>query len=129
MHGYPAWVIFRVWGWEARHKRQGAVFVLPVCPEGVGCEIGRVEVGFCRVEDHAVDSGCGGVGVVLDVAIQGAGARDGEDVAVAGVLVEGVAVDGVGGFPGGEEEDCASVGLGAVCFGCSLSLAIVMVYL
>ena len=65
-----------------------------------------------------MDAGVGLVRVVLEVGVEGAGLRDGEDVAVAGVFVEGVAVDGVGGLFCGEEEDRAGVGFGVVCFGC-----------
>lgn len=58
------------------------------------------------------------VGVVLDVGGDGAGGGGGEDVAVARVGVEGVAVDVVGWFLGGEDEDCAGVGVGSLGGGC-----------
>lgn len=52
-------------------------------------------------------------GVVVDW-FGGEGARfgDGDDGAGAGVVVEGVRVDGVGRLLGGEEEDGAGVGVG-----------------
>lgn len=53
-----------------------------------------------RVEDGAVDARVGLVGVVLGVCGEGPGGRDGEDVAVACVVVEGVRVDVVGGLLG-----------------------------
>ena len=65
-----------------------------------------------------MDAGVGLVGVVLDVGVEGARGGDGEDVAVAGMFVEGVGVDGVGGLFGWEEEDGACVGVGAVGLGC-----------
>lgn len=61
-----------------------------------------------------MDAGAGLVGVVLE-GRRGEGRRGGRgrvDGAVARVLVEGVAVDAVGGFLGGEEEDGAGVGFG-----------------
>lgn len=79
-------------------------------PELVGAEVGGVEIRLGGIKDHAVDAAVGLVLVVLDVGGEGAGGGvDGEDGAVAGVVVEGVAVDRVGGFPGGEEEDGAGV--------------------
>jgi hypothetical protein len=81
-----------------------------VDPELVGAEVGGVQVGLGGVEDHAVDARVGLVFVVLDVLFEGARVGiGGEDGAVAGVVVEGVAVDGVWGFLGGEEEDGAGV--------------------
>lgn len=88
-------------------------------PELVGLEVGGVEVRLGRVEDHAVDAAVGLVLVVLDVVGEGAGVGvGGEDGAVAGVLVKGVAVDCVGGLAGGEEEDCAGVCFGGCGEGC-----------
>jgi hypothetical protein len=60
-----------------------------------------------------VDARVGLVLVVLDVVHQGGGRGvGGENGAVAGVFVKGVAVDCVGGLFGGEEEYGAGV-----CFG------------
>ena len=87
-------------------------------PELVGAQVGRVEVRFCRVEDHAVDPGVGLVLVVLCVGFEGAGGGDGEDGAVAGVVVEGVAVHGVRCLSGGKQEDGACVGIGRCGLGC-----------
>lgn len=57
--------------------------------------------------------------VVLDVVHQGAGRSvGGEDGAVAGVFVKGIAVDCVGGLLGGEEEDGAGVCLGGGGLSC-----------
>jgi len=60
-----------------------------------------------------VDARVGLVLVVLDVGLELARLGDGEDVAEAGVLVEGVGIDGVGRLLGREQEDGAGVGLGA----------------
>jgi hypothetical protein len=97
-----------------------------VGPELVGGQVGRVEVGLGGVEDHAVDAGVGLVGVVLDVASEGASGGDGEDVAEAGMLVEGVGIDGVGGLFGCEEEDGARVGVGAACLGWGMGMWLAM---
>lgn len=64
-----------------------------------------------------MDAAVGLVGVVLERFLEGSGGGGGEDGAVAGVVVEGVAVDAVGGVFGGEEEDGAGVGDGGGCFG------------
>jgi hypothetical protein len=57
--------------------------------------------------------------VVLDVGSEGAGGRvGGEDGAVAGVFVKGVAVDCEGGLARGEEEDGAGVCFGGSGKGC-----------
>lgn len=77
-------------------------------PDLVGPHVCGVEVRLAGIEDHAVDCGGGGVGVVLDIGGERAGGGDGEDVPGVGVLVEGVAVDGVGGLRGCEDEDGAS---------------------
>jgi len=118
VHGDPSRVIAWRWRIDAADQLDLARGELAVGPELVGGQVGRVEVALCRVEDHAVDARVGLVGVVLEVGVEGAGGGDGEDVAVAGVLVEGVAVDGVGGLFGGKEEDGAGVGFGVVCLGC-----------
>jgi hypothetical protein len=74
-------------------------------------------MGLGRVEYHAVNCGLVAVLVVLDVLDEMARVVDGEEIAVAGVVVEGVAVYGVRGLLGREEEDCAGLGRGVVGFG------------
>jgi len=64
-----------------------------------------------------MDTGVGEVRVILNVLVELSRLRDGEDIAVAGVVVEGVGVDTVGGLLGGKEEDGTSVGVGAVGLG------------
>lgn len=114
VHLDPAGVVIGRGSLDAVDQGQLAGFgVLQVCPDLVGLEIGGVEVGFGGVEDHAVDAGVGLVLVVLDVLEESAIGASGEDVAVAGVFVEGVAVDVVGGLVGGEDEDGAGVSVGA----------------
>lgn len=82
-------------------------------PDLVGGQIGRVEVGLCRVENHAVDTGLGVIFVVLHIAVQSPIGLDGKHVTVASVVVERVAVDIVGRLTGGEDEYRTSVGLAA----------------
>lgn len=114
VHLNPAGVVIGRGSLDAVDQGQLAGFgVLQVCPDLVGLEIGGVEVGFGGVEDHAVDTGVGLVLVVLDVLDESAIGTCREDVAVAGIFVEGVAVDVVGGLVGGEDEDGAGVGVGA----------------
>lgn len=123
--GDPARVVARVGAVDGADElelgRRGVELL--VDPELVGLEVGGVEVRLGRVEDHAVDAAVGLVLVVLDVGGEGArGWVGGEDGAVAGVLVKGVAVDCVGGLAGGEEEDGAGVCFGGCGEGCCLIL-------
>lgn len=55
--------------------------------------------------------------VVLNILLDMAGWVDGEDVSVASIIIEWVAVDCIGRFLCGKEEDGASFGVGIVCFG------------
>lgn len=123
VHGHPARVIARRGRVDGPHERQLAAVaaVLAVHPQLVGLEVGRVQPRLGRIEDHAVDARVGLVLVVLDVLGQGAARRGGENGTVAGVLVEGVAVDGIRWLLGGQEEDGAGVGFcrcGLGCEGC-----------
>lgn len=98
-----------------------------VHPELVGAQVGRVEVLLLRVKDHAVDARVRLVLVVLDILDQGAAGRVcGENCAVTGVVVEGVAVDGVWGFVGGEEEDGSGVCGGQRSAGCWTSVTFIL---
>lgn len=115
VHGDPARVVPLVRAVDTSDELDlgGVGLPLPVNPELVGLEVGRVEVRARWVEDHAVDSRVVLVGVVLHVGLEGAGGGGGgEDGTVAGVGVEGVAVDTVGGLIGGEEEYGPGVCLG-----------------
>jgi hypothetical protein len=85
-----------------------------VRPDFVGPHVGRVEVLFILVEDHAVDGGVVLVRVVLDIFFQTALVVDRENVAIAGEIVERVAVDIVRRLVGGEHEDRASLGVSIV---------------
>lgn len=99
---------------------------LAVSPQLVGSQVGRVEVGLGWVKDHAVDAGVFLVGVVLDIVLEGTRVGDIEDVTVAGVLVEGIAVDVVRGLLGGQEEDGAGVGVCVVGTGWDRGCLLVM---
>ena len=114
MHLDPARVITGLGGLQAVHERQFTrLGILKMRPDLVGRQIGRVQVGLCRVEHHAVNTGLGVIFVVLYIAIQSSVGLDGKHVTIAGVVVEGVAVDIVGGLVGGEDEDGTGVGLAA----------------
>jgi hypothetical protein len=68
-----------------------------------------------------VNTGLGVIFVVLYIAIQSSVGLDGKHVTVAGVVVEGVAVDIIGGLVGSEDEDGTGVGLAAGGESCSRS--------
>jgi hypothetical protein len=90
-------MISRSWSFECVYQGQlTCLLVFLVSPDFVGSEIRRVEISFCGIEYHAVDSGFGTVFVVLDVLCQRAVRIDGEYVPVTCMVVEGVSVDVVG---------------------------------
>ncbi|CEI40753.1 unnamed protein product [Fusarium venenatum] len=63
-------------------------------PELVGAKVGRVKILLLGVKDHAMDASVRLVGVVLNVLLESlCGVVGGEDSAVAGVVVEWIAVD------------------------------------
>ena len=104
VHGDPARVVARVRGVDAADELEAAgpglrcrlsPLGLPVHPQLIRPQVRRVEVRLGRIEHHAVDARVGLVGVVLGVLGERTGRRHGEDGAVARVIVEGVAVDGV----------------------------------
>ena len=70
--------------------------VLLVRPDLVGPHVGGVEIGLAGVEDHTVNGRVGAVLVVLDVRLHATVLIDGEDIPVACVFVEGIAIDVVG---------------------------------
>lgn len=96
---------------------------LLVTPNSVRPHICTVEVGFRRIEDHSVDCSLVTIFVVLYVLFDVAGGVYGKDVSEACMVVEGVAVDVVGGLLAGEEEYRASLGVGVICSGCCGLLA------
>lgn len=97
---------------KAIHERQlPGRSVLAMRPDLVGLQVGRVQESLGRIEDHAVDTGVFDIFVVLHIIGQTAVVLNGEDVAVASVFVEWVAVDIVRGLFGGEHEDGSSVGV------------------
>lgn len=120
VHGDPARVVTGIGGVDGADQLNFTGRKLAVRPQLVGRQVGRVEVGLGRVEHHAVDARVLLVFVVLDVLLELAGVGHGEDVAVAGELVEGVGIDGVGGLLGREKEDGAGVGVGVVGTGCTM---------
>jgi hypothetical protein len=88
-----------------------------MAPYSVRPHVCTVEVGFIGVEDHAMDGRLFAVLVVLYVLGKVSGRVDGEDVAVTRVVVERIAVHGIGRLLRWEKEDSASLGIGIVGFG------------
>ena len=114
-----------VWGsWSCNllKPRQGeklnrsATYFL-VRPDFIGPHVGRVEVLFGLVEDHAVDGSVVLIRVVLDIVFQTSLVVDGKDIAVPGEIVKRVAVDVVRRFVGGEYEDGTGFRVNIVGFG------------
>lgn len=120
VHGNPARVVAGVRAVDGSDEVDlGRVWaLLAMNPELVGPQVGRVEVRLCRVEDHAVDARVGLVLVVLHIVGELSVVVNGEDAAVAGVVVKGIRVDTVGGLFGSEEEYGAGVGVCRRCLGC-----------
>jgi hypothetical protein len=117
MHLHPSRVVFRRRRLRIAHRRQRAVVSFLVTPNSVRPHVCRVEVGLGKIEDHAVDGGLRAVFVVLNIGFQGAIGVSVEDVAEASVLVKGVAIDAVGWFAGGQDEDSACAGICFLSFG------------
>lgn len=67
-----------------------AIFL--VSPDLITFQVGRIEVGLSRIEDHSVDSRLGAILVVLNVRFHTAALVDRENIAVAGVIVEWIAI-------------------------------------
>lgn len=65
--GDPARVVAWIGRIDRADEFDGAIWVLAVRPQLVGCEIGGVEIGLGWVKDHAVDARVGLVGVILRV--------------------------------------------------------------
>jgi hypothetical protein len=66
----------------------------------------------------------GTVLIVLDVRFYAPVVVDREDITETSVLIEGVAVDVVGWFAGGEDEDGTCAGVRFLCFRCGVSMAV-----
>lgn len=124
VHLHPSWVVFGLRRLCVSNCLHAALVVnFLVAPDTVCPHVCAVQVCLGRVEDHAVDGRLLAVLVVLDVLLHGARLVDGEDVAIAGVVIEGVAVHGIGSLLRGEVEDGACLGVGVVRSGCCLLLA------
>jgi hypothetical protein len=117
VHGDPAGVVLRGRGVHGPHEAHLARGFLLVHPELVGFQVGRVEPGLGRVEDHAVYTGVWLVLIVLGVLGERAGLRNREHRAVSRVRIEWVAVDGIWRLFRCEEKDGTCVRVG----GCGLS--------
>jgi hypothetical protein len=119
MHLYPSWMVFRCGCLSKAHRLQSTLFVdllvtpYPVCPH-----IRAVEIGLRGIEDHAVNRSLVAVLEVLDILFDVARRVDREDVPVASIVVERVAVYGVRRLLSGEEKDGARLRVGIICFGC-----------
>ena len=123
MHFHPARMVIGRRGLETVDQRQLSSRVLAMRPDLVGLQVGRVEKGLGGIEDHAVDAGGRFIFVVLHILGQTAIVLDREHIAIAGVLVEGIAIDIVRRLASGQDEDGASVGVGAGGQFCIIVLA------
>lgn len=113
VHLHPARMVIGRRGLETVDQAQFPGRVLAVRPDLVGLQVGRVEKGLGGIEDHAVDARGRFIFVVLHILGQTAIVLDGKHIAIARVLVEGIAIDVVRRLAGGQDEDSASVGVGA----------------
>ena len=94
MHCHPPRVVTSRRSVDAIDKSEVACLaILSVRPDLVSPQVGRVEIGFAWIEDHSMYARLGNILVVLNVRLHTAGLVDGEHVAVAGVVVEGVSID------------------------------------
>lgn len=93
VHFDPARMIALRWRIDTTDQGECAVGGFLVCPDLVCPHVGRVEIRFGRVKDHAMNRRLLTVLVILDVLVQFAVLVDGEDVAKACVLVERVSVN------------------------------------
>ena len=119
MHLYPSWMVFRRRSLsEAYCLQPSFVVYLLVTPDPICPHICAVEIGLRGIENHAVNRGLVAVLEVLDVLLDMAFGIDREDVAVASIVVERVAVYGVWRLLGGKEEDRTRLSVGIICFGC-----------
>ena len=119
MHLNPSRVVFLALCFcEPNCFQSSLVINLLVTPDAVRPHVGAVEICLGWVEYHSMDCRLVAVFVVLDVFLQRAVAVDAEDVAIAGVVVERVAVDIVRGLAGRKEENGARFGVSFLCFRC-----------
>jgi hypothetical protein len=101
MHLHPPWMVFWRWCLRVSHCLHLSLLNLLVAPNPVRPHIRAIEVGFIGTENHAVDGRLFAVLVVLDILLDVTGGIDGEDVSVARVVVERVAIHVVRRFLGG----------------------------
>ena len=102
VHLYPSRVVLLALCLGKANRFKPPLLVnLLVTPDAVCPHVCAVEVRFCGIEDHAVYGRLVAVLVVLDVPLERPVAVDIEDVAVAGIIVERVAVDVVRWFSRG----------------------------
>lgn len=119
VHLYPSRVVFLALCLGEANCLQSSLFVnLLVTPDAICPHVCAVEVRFCGIEYHTVDSRLVAVLVVLDILLERSIAVDVEDVSIAGILVEGVAVDVVRWLSRGKEEDGACLGVCLLCLCC-----------
>jgi hypothetical protein len=124
MHLDPSRVILWRWRLSIPDCLKSALVVdLLVAPYPVSPHVCAIQVGFCGIKDHAVDCSLVAVLVILNVLFHATRGVDGEDVAVAGMIVERVAIHGIRRRLCRKEEDGARLGVCVVCSGCRLALA------
>ena len=123
MNLHPSRVIAYRWRIHATDQGELAVDVLPVRPDFICPHVGRVEVRFCRVKDHAMDRRLFAVLVVLNILVQLTILVHGEHIAVASMLIEWVSVHTIRGLFGCQNENCPRPGFrtwGQCCLSISL---------
>lgn len=102
MHRHPPGVVSRRWGIDAVDKGELAcVAILLMCPDLVPSQVGRIKVGFRGIKNHSMYSRHGDILIVLNVDFHAAALVDRENIAVAGMVVEGVSIDIVRRLLGG----------------------------
>ena len=119
MHLDPSGMV--LWSWrfgEAHRLYPSFIVYLLVTPHSIRPHVCAVEVGLRGVEDHAVDRGLVAVFEVLNVLLDVSRLVDREEVAMAGEVVERVAVYGIRRLFGRQKEDGTRFCVCVVCAGC-----------
>lgn len=119
MHLYPSRVILGSRRFsKANCFYPSFVVYFLMAPYSVCPHIRAVKIGFGGVEDHAMNRRLVAVFVILNVLLDVTRWVDREDVAVASVVVEWVAVHGIRRLLGGKKENSARLCVGIVRLCC-----------
>jgi hypothetical protein len=124
MHLHPSrMILWRGRLCVAQRLEPPRVVDFPVTPYPIRPHVCAIKTGFAWVKYHAVNCGLVTVFEVLYVFVQMARGADGENVAIARIVVKGIAIYGVWRLLSCEEKDGAGLGIGIVRFSCQCSLA------